>query len=1344
MYPITTEIKNLFLSGNRKHLRLTLNNAEVADKIITEADVVSDSFTIDRYCATGNKIEVGSAISAELTLTLQNIDGRFNGYTFEGSDLFIEIGVENGEYIPCGKFTVDEPPRSAFHIALKALDYMMRFDREVDWTKLSFPMSVKQLLIRIAELCEVDISADVDLDSLPNIDETVMKAPTSTNINYRQILQWIAQITGTCAFMDWVGELRLSWFTETEEALTPSNRYIGGNIHEKDITVTGVSISTGNGTFVSGSADYALTVEGNELIYAGTEQYIADNIFAAIGAFSYRPYQCNSLPMPYLYPLDVITYVDGDGNRINTVVTNHTFSLNGASALSAVGETATKNGYSAKKGLTKKEIDAAIKEAMKDFDSTAEHIYVKYSPYDGGYDEDGNLVWSDTPTADTVYLGTCATNEKTAPTAPTRYNWVKIRGADGKNGKGISAVINYYLTTNKADGVTRDDFGGNTEIVTPDKDKPYLWNYEEIRYTSGNPTYTDPCIIGNFAENGSNGRGIKSITEYYLTTQTESTPSKTSFKGVVQTPSLTYPFLWNYEKIEYTDDSTPYESDVRLIGVYGSDGKSLFTWVKYADDASGTNMSDNATGKKYMGIAYNKTSATESTTASDYAWSKIQGDDGRGVSKVVTEYYLSTSETTQTDGSWSEDAPEWVDGRYLWTRLVTYYTDGTNTPSDPVVDTSWKKTSVVDAASKELGDSIMSALGLYSTEDTVAGSKIKYYHSKESLSSCIEGDVILVLNAGGFGVCTTGWKGADTQFQNGMDFGQGKAVWNILAANKISADLIKAGSIKSLSTAKVQTTINLDDGTYTSTAGDTKITIQGGEVDEESGAETTPAGILLDNLSDGSTIRFSVSGIQFMSQEYVKAYTTYAIALALDIVLGTNNAPALKPEDPYFSSVKEKDIKTTNLHCKNIYLLDVDSDEEFNLFDALSMLSEQVNLLSESLTALQEKYLVLEEALGQQHEHTASTAVRENVINATCTTQGSYDEVVYCSTCGEEISRTKKYTSVIDHSYTSAFTKQPTCTTAGIRKYTCSGCGSSYNEEIVATGHSDSNGDGYCDTCGAVVGTFYTVTAYAEPSNGGTVKIDGVETSGDSYLEDSQITLLATPKSGYEFEKWVVNSGYATYTTNPLSQVVNADLTYKAVFKEIQSEELTITEGVETTINIPTKQEKVYLKFIPQYSGSYTFESLDQVSLDPDGYIYNADKSETLAYDSVGSAGFKCTYANFVAGSTYYLGASLWTGTGTLTVKVSYNGSTETKGIQIPSSSGGIIEVYRNSKYIGEAGYYEFNIGDSVSLLATTNSGYTFRGWQDINGTILSTYNPYTFTVDSSTPYAIMAAFYSS
>lgn len=58
------------------------------------------------------------------------------------------------------------------------------------------------------------------------------------------------------------------------------------------------------------------------------------------------------------------------------------------------------------------------------------------------------------------------------------------------------------------------------------------------------------------------------------------------------------------------------------------DGASLHTWIKYADDSIGTGLSDSPVNKLFIGIAVNKSSATESTTASDYTWSQIKGNDG--------------------------------------------------------------------------------------------------------------------------------------------------------------------------------------------------------------------------------------------------------------------------------------------------------------------------------------------------------------------------------------------------------------------------------------------------------------------------------------------------------------------------------------------------------------------------------------------------------------------------------------------------------------------------------------------------------------------------------------------
>ena len=63
-------------------------------------------------------------------------------------------------------------------------------------------------------------------------------------------------------------------------------------------------------------------------------------------------------------------------------------------------------------------------------------------------------------------------------------------------------------------------------------------------------------------------------------------------------------------------------------GPPGADGSPRYTWIKYADNASGGGMSDVPTNKYYIGIAYNKTTPTESNTPGDYEWSLYRGSDG--------------------------------------------------------------------------------------------------------------------------------------------------------------------------------------------------------------------------------------------------------------------------------------------------------------------------------------------------------------------------------------------------------------------------------------------------------------------------------------------------------------------------------------------------------------------------------------------------------------------------------------------------------------------------------------------------------------------------------------------
>ncbi len=76
-----------------------------------------------------------------------------------------------------------------------------------------------------------------------------------------------------------------------------------------------------------------------------------------------------------------------------------------------------------------------------------------------------------------------------------------------------------------------------------------------------------------------------------------------------------------------------------------------------------------------------------------------------------------------------------------------------------------------------------------------------------------------------------------------------------------------------------------------------------------------------------------------------------------------------------------------------------------------------------------------------KYEHTAGEAVRENVVDATCKAEGSYDEVVYCTECGEELSRTSKTTPVADHTITFVEEVPATVESTGVMEhYTCTVC----------------------------------------------------------------------------------------------------------------------------------------------------------------------------------------------------------------------------------------------------------------------------------------------------------------
>ena len=75
------------------------------------------------------------------------------------------------------------------------------------------------------------------------------------------------------------------------------------------------------------------------------------------------------------------------------------------------------------------------------------------------------------------------------------------------------------------------------------------------------------------------------------------------------------------------------------------------------------------------------------------AQADFKGDDGVGVSAVVTEYAVSSSENSAPSYGWSTTLPTWQQGQYLWTRSRVTFSDGRITTTNPQVDSAWKKLS---------------------------------------------------------------------------------------------------------------------------------------------------------------------------------------------------------------------------------------------------------------------------------------------------------------------------------------------------------------------------------------------------------------------------------------------------------------------------------------------------------------------------------------------------------------------------------------------------------------------------------------------------------------------------
>ena len=341
------------------------------------------------------------------------------------------------------------------------------------------------------------------------------------------------------------------------------------------------------------------------------------------------------------------------------------------------------------------------------------------------------------------------------PTYAVAYN--ATDGQNGSDGTGIDSTEIRYQQSTSGNQVPTGTW--HTTIPNP-VEGSYLWTRTLITYTDDttSTSYSTSYYAtkgekgdkgdkgdqgpqgatGSQGPRGNTGTSVESITEYYLATSVSSgiSSTNTGFKTTMQSMSPTNKYLWNYEKINFSDGTSQPTIPV-IIGVYGDKGQTGST---------------GATGRSIVSITehYLATSANTGVTRSTSGWSTsmkpttetnkylwnyetinwssgttptyvepiiigvhgqkgdtgAKGDKGetgakgatgsqgpRGATGVsvdsITEHYLATSlasgVTTSTSGWTTTLQPMTSAKKYLWNYEEINFSDSTSQPTIPVI-----------------------------------------------------------------------------------------------------------------------------------------------------------------------------------------------------------------------------------------------------------------------------------------------------------------------------------------------------------------------------------------------------------------------------------------------------------------------------------------------------------------------------------------------------------------------------------------------------------------------------------------------------------------------------------
>lgn len=703
MLSISSEYELSLNENSNQLIKAKITFADNTVRQLTGDDIVSCDF--DQQVSSDSSFDIGTAIIGQMTITLNNHDGRFDACDFTKAQFVVWVGKQlskGTEWIQRGIYTANQPDSYSGTIAISALDNMSKFEKPFRTFLASVGAlqganaSVRTLLTDMCRHCGVTW-----LDSGDKAFDTKFEyGYVDSNATCRQALAYACQALCVNASITNDGRLRTVWYDsapfEAESDLDggqfdAAKPYAtgaskdGGNftdyssgvsadggtfftnkgvhrlyafsnitVNTDDVVITGVRVTersvsvgsktTNGGTYTVGAEGYVLDVSNNPLIIPGTGKSVADRIGAKVIGLRFRPFSGKHICVPSLEAGDCAYVIDRKQNVYKTYVTRVKYSVNGGMTVSCGAKSASRNSAD-NAGASTSAVVRARNELQQELgirDETIKNLGETLANASGLYHTEAKQ-----PDGSTVYyLHDKPTTGQSQIIYKVTASGIGISTDAGKTyATGLSADGNAVLNRIYAIGINADYL--TTGRISSKNGNSFIdLDTEEANLKLGNKSTVGGKVIAT-----TDVAASKTVTKY--ATSTSNTTAPTSGWQDSCPPRTAGSYIW-FKIITVMQSGAQIESMPSCIS--GADGK------------------DGATGSQ--------------GPAGPAGANGTNGKDGRGIKSSVPEYYLSTTPSAVTGGSWSTSVPAWSSGKYYWQRLHITWSDGGTSYTDPVFNSA--------------------------------------------------------------------------------------------------------------------------------------------------------------------------------------------------------------------------------------------------------------------------------------------------------------------------------------------------------------------------------------------------------------------------------------------------------------------------------------------------------------------------------------------------------------------------------------------------------------------------------------------------------------------------------